>query len=82
MKNNKTIEYLESLADYYWQASLYDSAEGDFYKQTLNREKADAYYKAAQIVKYGPGERKVSKITGEFADLKYGEIPKKSTTSD
>ena len=77
MKNNQIIEHLKSLADYYWQASLYDQAEGDFWKQTLNREKADAYYKAAQIVKYGPDERKEPKITGEFADLKYGEIPKR-----
>ena len=74
-EKQETIRCFSALADYYWQSSLYYRSRGDILRQKINREIADTYHNAAQIVKNGPDKIKVIQTTGELNSLKYGEIP-------
>lgn len=68
----KIIDCLDKLADYYWQTTLYYNSKGDFLRENLYRQTADAYHYAATIVEEGPKEARTT--TGEFSHLKYGEM--------
>lgn len=78
-ETQETIKVLESMADYYWQTSLHYRSKDDILRQEINRAIADAFYRAAQIVKHGPDKVEVLKTTGRFANLKYREIPEDVT---